>query len=168
MEKNNKTPKVFISYTWDKDNPNHEIWVMKLATDLRKNGVDAILDKFENRSGADLPHFMDASVRDADRVLCIITEKYTEKANDLIGGVGYEYRDMTAEMYEDVKTNKFIPILRKGSFNKESIPTALFGRVAIDMRDDSKYEEGLEEILRDLFNKPKYKKPPLGPAPNFD
>lgn len=85
----------------------------------------------------------------------------------MIGGVGHEYRNMTAEMYDNVKTIKFIPVLREGSF-MESFPTALLGRVTVDMRDDKKYKEMLEDLLRDIFGKPKYEKPKLGTPPKFD
>lgn len=165
MEEKTNNPKVFISYSWD--NQTHENWVLQFAADLRKNGVDVILDKWENGLGADIPHFMDKSVRESDRVLCILTPKYKEKANNLKGGVGYEYRDMTAEIFANIPTNKFIPVLKEGSF-EDSIPSALSGRVTIDMRLKRNYEKGLEEILRELFNKPKFEKPPLGPTPNFD
>lgn len=138
MKITNKTPLVLISYSWESD--EHQEWVRKLAEDLVKNGVDARLDKWENKNGSDIPHFMDESGRIADRVLCILTPIYKEKANELIGGVGYEYRNMTAEMFADVKTIKFIPVLRKGNY-KESAPIALSARVTVDMRDDSKYEE---------------------------
>ncbi len=164
MEQTTKKPKVFISYSWD--NQIHVDWVTGLASDLRKNGVDVILDKWENRPGDDIPHFMDTSVRESDRVLCILTPKYKNKANNLKGGVGYEFRDMTAEIFANIPTNRFIPVLRKGSFEK-SIPTALSGRVTIDMRKKEDYEKGLEIILRELFDTPPYPKPPLGEAPDF-
>lgn len=165
MEETKKTPLVFISYSWEDE--EHQEWVRKLAEDLVKNGVDVRLDVWDNRNGSDIAHFMDESGRIADRVLCILTPIYKEKANELIGGVGYEYRNMTAEMFADVKTTKFIPVLRKGNHN-ESTPTALSGRVTVDMRDDSKYEENLEDLLRDIFDKPQYTKPELGTPPKFD
>jgi len=156
---------VFLSYSWDSE--AHKDWVRKLAEKLVKKGVDVRLDQWENNYGSDITYFMDESGRIADRVICILTPGYKERANELIGGVGYEYRNMTAEMYANVKTIKFIPVLRKGSFT-ESVPMALFGRVTLDMRDDSKYEEKFEELLRDIFDKPKYKKPELGTPPKFD
>ena len=36
-------PKLFVSYSWT--NLDHEAWVIQLATDLRENGIDVILDK---------------------------------------------------------------------------------------------------------------------------
>ena len=165
MEETKKTPLVFISYSWEGD--EHQNWVRKLAEDLVKNGVDVRLDIWENRNGSDIPHFMDESGRMADRVLCILTPYYKEKAEELKGGVGYEYRNMTAEIFINVKIIKFIPVLKKGNY-QESLPTALSGRVTVDMRDDSKYEENLEELLREFFEIPKYPKPELGTPPKFD
>lgn len=45
-------PIVFISYSHD--NQNHNNWVLRLATNLRSHGVDAILDQFDLRIGKDL------------------------------------------------------------------------------------------------------------------
>jgi hypothetical protein len=49
-----KIPKVFISYSHDSQ--EHKKWGLDLATRLRNNGVDAIIDQWELRAGDDLPH----------------------------------------------------------------------------------------------------------------
>ena len=41
----NTPPKVFISYSWS--SPEHEQFVLDLATQLRESGIDAILDKWD-------------------------------------------------------------------------------------------------------------------------
>ena len=165
MEETKLAPFVFISYSWEDE--FHNSWVRKLAEDLVANGVEVRLDQWENKYGDDIPRFMDESGRTADRVLCILTPTYCEKANNLLGGVGYEYRNMTAVMFYNVKTNKFIPVLRKGTFDI-SFPTALSGRMALDMRCDKEYEDKLKSLLREIFNEPPYPKPKLGPRPKFD
>lgn len=165
MEDDKTNPLVFISYSWD--NEEHEKWVRQLASDLIKNGIDVRLDQWENKIGSDIPYFMDDSINRAERVLCILTPNYKEKADQRKGGVGYEIRNMTAKIFTDVITNKFIPVLRKGT-PKDAIPIALSGRVFIDMRDDSTYNDRLIEILREVFGKPKYTKPELGVPPIFD
>ncbi|WP_370457663.1 SEFIR domain-containing protein [Rufibacter sp. XAAS-G3-1] len=43
MEINKLETKVFISYSHDSN--NHKDWVLQLATRLRLNGVDVILDQ---------------------------------------------------------------------------------------------------------------------------
>ena len=40
-------PTVFISYSHD--NEDHKSWVLKLASDLRSHGVNAILDQWDLR-----------------------------------------------------------------------------------------------------------------------
>ncbi len=44
-----KNPTVFISYSWD--NPRHKEWVIALANELRRNGIDATLDEFITQRG---------------------------------------------------------------------------------------------------------------------
>lgn len=158
-----KHPKVFISYSWD--DKEHEEWVLKLAKELRSNnGIDVILDKWDMKLGKPLTHFMAHAVTDSDRVICVMTPNYKKKTENLDGGVGVEYSIITAEIQKDIKTEKFIPLFRSG----EDVPTFLAGRDYIDMRDDSKYNDAIEELVRDIFGKPKYKKPELGAIPKLD
>ena len=49
-------PKVFLSYSHDSE--GHKTWVLKLATDLRINGVDASLDIWDLSPGQDTVTFM--------------------------------------------------------------------------------------------------------------
>lgn len=90
------TPKAFISYSHDTQ--EHKKWVLDLATRLRNNGVDAILDQWDLKPGDDLPRFMEQGLISADRVLMICTDKYVEKANSGAGGVGYEKMIVTADL----------------------------------------------------------------------
>ena len=87
-------PKVFISYSHD--STEHKKWVLDLATSLRSSGVDAVIDQWDLRPGDDLAHFMETQLTAADRVLMVCTDKYVEKANAGIGGVGYEKMIVTA------------------------------------------------------------------------
>lgn len=161
-----KRPLVFISYSWD--DKMHEAWVLRLASDLcSKYGVDVILDKWEIKLGKHLPDFMATSVRKADRVICVLTPNYKKKSDGLTGGVGVEYSIISAEIQKNIRTEKFIPLFKSGNI-KEDIPTFLEGRDFVDMRDETKYNENVEELVRDLWNKPKYKKPKLGEIPKFD
>jgi TIR domain len=50
-------PKAFISYSHD--TLEHKKWILELATRLRNNGIDAILDQFELQPGDDVPHLME-------------------------------------------------------------------------------------------------------------
>ena len=161
---NENVPKVFISYSWDGE--AHENWVLKLATKLRDNGIDAILDQWELELGKLIPNFMENSVTKSDRVICVITPNYNEKTINLHGGVGYEYSIISAEIMDKIDTQKFIPLLKEG--DNESIPKSLKGRTYIDMRNDNRFDDRLEDLLRDIYKEPKNKKPPIGRRPKFD
>jgi hypothetical protein len=161
-----ESPIVFISYSWD--TPEHEAWVLELASHLRVNGVDVILDKWDlGPLGKPLPHFMENAVRKAKRVICVLTPNYKLKTDDLKGGVGYEYSIISSEIFADVTTSKFIPLFKTGPKN-QATPTALNGRKYIDITDGVLSDEKMEELLRDIYEEPKLKKPPLGQKPKFE
>lgn len=163
---NEEVPKVFISYSWDDE--QHKEWVMNLAEYLCKNGIDVILDRWElNELGKPLPNFMEKSIQDCKRVICIMTPNYKNKTDNLEGGVGYEYSIISANIFSNIQTTKFIPLLRKGN-EDDAIPISLKGRLYIDMRDKDNFEDKRKELLRDIFKEPEFKKPPIGKKPNFN
>jgi hypothetical protein len=51
MSATTEHPRVFISYSWT--DPEHEQFVLDLATTLRGHGVDAMLDKWDLKPGQD-------------------------------------------------------------------------------------------------------------------
>ncbi|MGB7600291.1 MAG: SEFIR domain-containing protein [Candidatus Sulfotelmatobacter sp.] len=51
------SPKLFMSYSWT--TPDHESWVLRLATELRESGIEVILDKWDLREGHDAHAFME-------------------------------------------------------------------------------------------------------------
>src|SRR4051812_6679259 len=104
-------PKAFISYSHDTQ--EHKKWVLELATRLRNNGIDAILDQFELRPGADIPHFMETHLSSSNKILMICTDKYVDKANKGQGGVGYEKMIITSTLMKNIDENKIIPIIRQ-------------------------------------------------------
>ena len=63
-----ENPTVFISYSHDND--EHRAWVLKLATDLRYHGVNAILDQWDLRIGTDLRFFMENGLS-ASTLVCM-------------------------------------------------------------------------------------------------
>lgn len=113
------TPIVFVSYTHE--SPEHKNWVKTLSADLRRNGVNALLDQWKVPLGGEFTQFMD-SIRTCDRVLLICTLVYARKANEGEGGVGYERSVITAELAKKIDTSKFVCILRDGE-SDDAIPT---------------------------------------------
>lgn len=158
-------PIVFISYSWDSE--EHKTWVKKLSDELRqKHRIYTLLDQY-NRAGYDLLSFMNQAIQKAHRVLIIGTPEYKRKSESAQGGgVKYEDQLITTEIYHKFGTSKFIPILREGSF--ETAFTSLMGiRTGYDMKDNSTYEEKLNELAADIWNKPINAAPELGVKPSY-
>ncbi|RYE52506.1 MAG: toll/interleukin-1 receptor domain-containing protein [Sphingobacteriales bacterium] len=131
-------PIVFISYSWDDE--EQKDWVLNLANRLSNDRVDVILDRFELRPGRNLPHFVENSIRRADRIIIVFTPNYKLKADKRSGGVGYEYSIMNADLYQHQTGNeKIIPILRRGS-QQESIPSFMQQFIHIDVTNDNNFE----------------------------
>ena len=104
-------PKVFVSYSHD--SPEHKQWVLRLASKLRENGVDAVLDQWDCVPPMDVTRFMEDNLRDSKQVIIVCTELYIKKANLKSGGVGYERMIITAELARNLDTKKFIPIFAR-------------------------------------------------------
>ena len=155
-------PRVFISYSHDSE--EHRGWVRKLATDLRSCGVDAVLDQWDLRLGEDLPSFMTRGISNATRVILVCTEEYVFKANEGSGGVGYESLTITAGIYKDTATTKFLPIVRQDEAEAR-LPQFVEGRFYVDFSDDASYSDRLEDLVREIHGTPSSSKPPLGVNP---
>ena len=161
-------PKTFISYSWTSE--DHQQWVLNLATQLRSDGVDAILDKWDLHEGDDAHAFMESMVTDPSvaKVLLICDRLYVKKANDRVGGVGTEAQIITGEIYNRVKQDKFVAIIRERDENGKALVPAYYGsRIFIDMSDDDSYAQNYEQLLRWMYNKPIYLKPDIGSQPAF-
>jgi TIR domain len=154
-------PKAFVSYSYD--SPEHKAWVLKLAMDLRTNGVDVTLDQWDLKPGQDMAAFMADGVAKSDRVLLICSENYVRRAEKGSGGVGYERLVITSELVSDIDTRKFLPVMRNSSARR--LPNFLGPRLYVDFTADAEYSVKLEEILRDLHAAPALEKPPLGQSP---
>lgn len=165
MTDSRPAPTCFISYSWD--SPEHRAWVMQLATALRASGVDAILDAFHAPLGTDLAAFMDR-IATSDVVLLVCTPGFRAKsATGAAGGVGYEQAIITGQIFTGAaRPEKFIPILRAGSV-ADSLPAYLLNRHWADFRDDARFAESLDRLLRALLASPEHAVPPLGPRPVF-
>lgn len=155
-------PKVFTSYSHD--SPSHKDWVLKLATRLVANGVDVLLDQWDLTLGSDLPRFMESALTAADRVLAICTSPYVEKANDGVGGVGYEKMILTGQLMRNVTADRIIPVIRANVLTPP-VPIFLSSRIYVDFRDDLAYEAKYAELLRDIHGQGVKPRPSLGANP---
>jgi hypothetical protein len=159
-----KNPNVFISYSWD--NSVHEIWVIKLANELRKNGINAEIDKFITQSGTvNLNRMMVEQIKNADYTLIIMTENYSNKADSFKGGVGYETQ-LLLDYIKD-SSDRIIPILRSNESSGTMVPYYLKGFEYIDFSNNSSYEEKFKVLLHRIFKVDMFEKLPLGQIPEL-
>lgn len=156
-------PTAFISYSWD--NSMHQQWAIDLTNELRKNGVDASIDVFETQKGTvNLNTMMLKNIRTKDYIIVLITNNYSRKADELIGGVGFE-TEMLVSLIQTHK-DKIIPAIRENDFKKQ-IPFYLHGINYIDFSDDNKFTEKFNELLHRIYNVPMYEVFPVGSRPNL-
>lgn len=155
-------PKVFVSYSHDSD--AHKDWVLTLATRLVANGVDVVLDQWDLTLGSDLPRFMESGLSSAERVIAVCSERYIQKANSGQGGVGYEKMILTAQLMQNIASDRIVPVIRNNN-SEPLLPTFLGTRVFIDFRDDLAYESKYAELIRDLHGQQIKPRPPLGRNP---
>jgi len=168
IKENMENPKLFISYCWT--NQEHESWVLNLATELVENGVDVIIDKWNLREGQDSYKFMEQMVNNKDikKVLLICNKKYAERANNRDGGVGTETQIISKEVYTNSEQEKFVAAtLEKDEAGQPYLPTYYNPRIYIDFSEPDNYTESFEKLLRWIYDKPLYKRPPLGKKPSF-
>lgn len=167
MSATTEHPKVFISYSWT--SVEHEQFVIDLATSLCNHGVDAILDKWDLKPGQDKYVFMESMVVDTEvlKVLVLCDRKYQEKANSRAGGVGTESQIISQELYGKVKQTKFIPIVCEYNDGQPCLPVFMKGLIYIDVSTEERYGEGLDQLLRLIYEQPFHQKPKLGGAPAF-
>ena len=140
--------KAFMSYSWDDD--QHKAWVAKLATNLRNDGVETILDQWHAVPGDQLPEFMERQIRDNDYVLIICTPNYRLKSDGRKGGVGYEGDIMTAEVHNQRNHRKFIPILARGTW-EDAAPSWLKGKYYIDLSTLDRCEKNYPDLIATLL-----------------
>jgi hypothetical protein len=161
-------PRTFISYCWS--SPSHQEWVLALATQLREDGVDVVLDKWDLKEGHDALAFMEKMISDAivTKVIMILDKMYAEKADGRQGGVGTETQIISAEVYGKSDQNKFCAVLSEvDSEGRPYLPIYYRSRIYVDLSNEDVYATNYDQLLRWIFNKPAYPKPSLGRPPSF-
>lgn len=163
-----ETPKLFISYRWS--SPEHSEWVLGLATNLRGDGIDVKLDRWDLRPGHDALKFMEEMVTDESisKVLIISDRGYAERANEREGGVGVEAQIISRRVYESTKQEKFAAILLElDQDGRPVLPTFLESRIFFDFTTDEARAQNYEQIVRWVYGKPLDVRPPIGQSPKY-
>ncbi len=158
--------RIFVSYSWKPISNKNK--VIDLAERLSNDGIHVILDDWDLKEGQDKYSFMEQMVNDQSisKVLLICNKEYSEKANQRVGGVGAESLIISKDIYTQAEQTKFIPVVMEYDDNNNPfVPTFVNTRIFIDLSDEENYEENYEKLLRNIYNKPKSKRPPLGKMP---
>ncbi|MGV7217361.1 SEFIR domain-containing protein [Bradyrhizobium sp. UFLA05-112] len=161
-------PKVFVSYSWT--SPEHQQWVVDLATQLRESGVDAILDKWDLKEGHDSIAFMERMVPDPEvqKVVIVSDRLYAERADDRRGGVGTETQIISPKIYAKADQDKFVAVISEvDAEGKAYLPTYYGSRIFIDLSNEEIYPENFEQLVRWIFGKPLFPKPQVGKPPVY-
>src|SRR6266480_2693467 len=107
-------PKVFLSYSHD--SPEHADRVLALSDRLRADGIDCVLDQYEDSFPEGFPRWMERQIRAADFVLMICTPTYYrrvmgEEKPSIGHGVAWESTLIYQYIYNAGTSNaRFIPV----------------------------------------------------------
>lgn len=163
----NRAVRVFLSYAWEDE--AYKLWVRRLATRLREDGVDARLDLWHTREGETVAQFMIREVRLAHRVLVLCSPQYRARVHAMEdgqsggGAVGWEAMLLTSAMFHQKLMAKPLVVLTRGT-RETSVPDFLQGFVSVYLTDDARAETEYHEMLRRLLGKTD-RPPPLGTLP---
>ncbi len=146
MTLSTKPNNAFISYKWEDD--AHNQWVEKFATDLRRAGIEAVLDRWEVKFGDSFTDYMTSKIAEADVVLFVMTTKAVEAAESPKGeggAVKFEMQMATARRIAGERM-RLIPVYREGQKTAAHVRDHRYA----DFRDDSQYQQRLLELIEDL------------------
>jgi hypothetical protein len=166
VKSNMRSPTVFISYSHD--SKEHRGKVLAFSNRLRKDGINAIIDQYEDSPTEDFPRWMEKQIRNADFVILICTENYyrrvTGKEEPGKGrGVKWEGSLIYQLLYEsETKNSRFIPVIFEPDQEKH---------IPLPLRSSAHYRLDLEQaynaLYRYLTNQPKVIKPEIGKLRHF-
>lgn len=134
--------RVFISYSHDSD--EHRQRVLDLANALRRQGIDAWIDRFEPWPAIGWPLWMERQIAAADRILVVCTPTYRkrfdrlEKAPGVGRGVAWEGLLLRNWLYEDLdgRLGRTGAVIFEGTGTKADIPQALSGQTSFSESAD--------------------------------
>lgn len=160
-----KTPQVFISYSWTSE--EYKQRVKDLAARLMHDGILVKLDIWDLKDGQDKYVYMEQCVTDEniDKVLILSDRIYAEKADKRKGGVGDETTIISPEIYGHASQQKFIPVvMERDEQGTAYLPAYLKSRMYKDLSGDS-FEAEYESLVRTIYDEPAERKPELGSRP---
>ena len=124
-----------------------------LSKRLISGGVDIILDRLcpefdEKAPQNEIDQWMTQAIKNSDKVIAILTQKYKQKAEENVGGVGYEYSQLLSERGKiSPRLERYIGVLRRGNM-QSSVPLSLKRNPIIDMSVENKNEQNMSMLLK--------------------
>lgn len=160
-----QSPRVFISYAWE--TAEYRLWVKRLATRLRADGVNARLDAWHLGDTDRVPAFMNREIRQAERVLVLCSPAYRSKVHATEDGeqwtcVGWEAGLLSGQILA-LNKNKVVVALARGTWS-EAAPDSLLGERYDDLSNAQFFEDRYLALLRRLIGASE-QPPPLGTLP---
>ena len=152
---------VFISYSWDSE--DHVRAVLEFSNRLRSEGVDCVLDQYEESPPEGWPRWMDRKICEARLVLVVCTDAYYNRVMgkevaDKGLGVKWEGGLIYQHLYNAGASNtKFIPVLLRPE-DRKFVPTPLQGATYYSVDSTA----GYDRLYSRLLGKQNAKKPKLG------
>ena len=151
--------KIFISYSHDSQ--PHRDFVRGIADQLRKDGLDCVIDQYINGFPPEgWLRWMEDQVEEADFVLLVCTETYLRRyrGHEIDGGTGVTFEGVVISqtLYDSYFRNtKFVPILPESGD---------LGHVPLSLKAFSSYAlpKQYDDLYRYLTAQPEYILPVLG------
>lgn len=149
-EKTAGAPTCFISYAWD--DGDHEQWVLRLATDLKKAGIGVLLDRWDNPPGTSISQFIDLILTSQFALVIgtpLLKQKYSQTTDDAV--IVAEQKMINTRLRQPAKYGqKVIPILLAGGADTSFTP-ALQDVVNLDFRKEPYYFYHLFKLIVQLY-----------------
>lgn len=156
-----ENPIVFISYS--QDSVAFADQVLAFSNKLRGEGIDTILDQYEEAPAEGWPRWMENSINRADYVVVIGSKGYYDKIYGHVEqgkgrGVKWEGNIIYQKLYmSDSVNTKFIPVVFDEK-DLEYVPTPLQGSTYYNVSSKA----GFDKLYWRLRGVPTKEKPPLG------
>lgn len=166
MTQTTKKPKVFISYAWASQ--EYQDKVMELANALSRDGIKVLFDKWSLKEGNDMFAYMEQCVTDPNitNVIILLDPIYEKKANEHSGGVGTETELISAEVYNTVTQEKFLPVVfQRSDDGTKPIPKYLKRLLHFDLSLPENFDREYKRLVNRLYGIDSYQKPELGTPP---
>jgi hypothetical protein len=154
--------RVFISHTSMSEDDRE--WLKGLASFLRDQGVNVRFDEWHLEPGMIVTQWMINELDQADRVLLICNEAYSQRADRLHGGVGWEIMIIQGDLNFHRDTKKYIAVVRSTDIEK-GLPILLRAFYALHW-PPGEDEVSLRRKLLDAIDRTQTKLPSFDPAPS--